>query len=144
MPLKLTHYYRIPAAVITHHAVIGHLREVLNVFAGRDDCSKFYIGITGDLERRRKEHERLRSEFTLMCVIHAEEANMVEDSFHNLEMEAIRRFRSGVLNKETNRMLTCANGVPGSRAKNWLYLLVDQQDVSDVPFKRPGSVWDDT
>ena len=144
MALKLSYYYRMPASVTNHAAVIGHLREVLNVFASKADCNTFYIGITNDLKRRRREHERDRPEYTLMCAIHKEEINIVSDSFHNLEASAVAQFRAGVINKSTGRVLRCANDVSGSLAKNWLYLLVDKRDVSDIPeHSRETAMWGD-
>ena len=144
MALKLTYYYRMPTSVTSHAAVIGHLREVLNVFASKADCGKFYIGITNDLKRRQREHERERPEYTLMCAIHKEEINIVSDSFHNLEAAAVAQFRGGVINKATNQVLRCGNDASGSPAKNWLYLLVDKRDVSGIPVNsRDAAMWGD-
>ena len=112
------------------------------MFASKADCSKFYIGITNDLKRRRREHERERPEYTLMCAIYKEEINIVSDSFHNLEATAVAQFRAGVVNKATGRVLRCGNDVSGSPAKNWLYLLVDKRDVSDIPVNsRDAAMW---
>lgn len=143
MALKLTHYYRPPGQLIDHSSVVSHLREVLNSFAAKQGCNQFYVGITGDLDRRRKEHEADSTKkcFTLMCVIHGEPVNIVANSFHNLEKLAIERFGGGVINPATGARLTCANGPGGSTGKNWLYILVDLPNAAEIPLYRPGSVW---
>ncbi|MEZ5579154.1 MAG: GIY-YIG nuclease family protein [Candidatus Competibacteraceae bacterium] len=143
--LKLTYRYRLPASVTNHAAVIGHLREVLNVFASKADCNKFYIGITNDLKRRRREHERERPEYALMCAIYKEEINIVSDEFSQPGSHLPwLQFQGGVVNKATNRVLRCGNDVSGSPAKNWLYLLVDKRDVSDIPVNsRDAAMWGD-
>ena len=144
MALQLTYYYRLPKPTILQEAVFDHLRFVLRHFAASGDCSKFYIGITNDLERRRKEHEGNpnRAEFTLMCAIHSEEGSHLDDSFLNLEKQAIDTFRQGVVVPKTNQRLVCANGPGGSSAKNWLYVLVDKQDISKIPLHRTAPVWE--
>ena len=140
MALKLTQYYRC-VHVIDHEAVVAHLLQVLKVFAAKADCTKFYLGITNDIRRRHKEHQREKPEYTLMCAIYGEPAVHVEDSFHNLERLAVQRFQGGILNPTTNRRLICENTPAVSKGKNWLYLLVDKRDIADVPMYRPGSVW---
>ncbi len=143
MALKLTHYYRLGGHVVDQDAVVGHVREVLNSFAAKPDCSRFYVGITGDLEQRRTSHEKKKPEYTLMCVIYGEPAPVVSGSFHNLEQTVIERYRAGVMNPATGKTLICGNGQGGSTGKSWLYLLVDKTDVAGIPLYRPGSVWID-
>lgn len=133
MSIKLTYRYRIPVGTLDSAAVLGHLQAVLNVFASKPDCTKFYIGITGDLKKRRRQHEQERPEYTLMCAIHKEESHLITDSFQKLEAAAITRFQGGVLNKATGRVLRCGNAIGGTRPQNWLYLLVDLRDVADIP-----------
>src|SRR4051812_36148090 len=55
MPLQLIEprdKYMMPRHTITHEAVLGHLESVLKAFAAKQEYSKFYVGITGDLENR--------------------------------------------------------------------------------------------
>lgn len=141
MALKLTHYYRLQRDVVDHAAVIGHLHLVLNKFLRTGDCSRFYIGITGDLENRRRQHERERPEFTLMCSIYSEPGSIIADDFHALEARALSTFQRGVFNPATGKRLLCTNVAAGSRPKRWLYLLVDKRDCSGIPFRRPGDLW---
>ncbi|MCB1175922.1 MAG: GIY-YIG nuclease family protein [Leptospiraceae bacterium] len=143
MAIKLTYHYRVPQGTVDHHAVFSHLQDVLNVFASKSDCTKFYIGITNNLKRRRREHQADRPEYTLMCAIYKEEEDHIEDRFHNLEREAIRRFQRGVRNKATHQVLRCDNE-PGQKPHNWLYILVDKRDVADIPINssNPG-LWGD-
>jgi hypothetical protein len=133
MSIKLTYRYRMPVGTLDHNAVLGHLRDVLNVFASKPDCTRFYIGITGDLKARLRQHERERPEYTLMCAIHKEESHLITDSFQRLEAAAITRFQGGVYNPTTGRVLRCGNAVGGGRPQNWLYLLVDPHDVAGIP-----------
>ncbi|WP_058554171.1 hypothetical protein [Thiohalocapsa sp. ML1] len=133
MAIKLTYHFRIPVGTVDQEAVLSHLKDVLNSFAAKQDCTKFYIGITNHLARRLKEHQKTRPEFTLMCAIYKEEQSHLGDRFHNLESAAIARFRGGVLNKSTGRLLRCDNTPGGQQPHNWLYLLVDKRDVAGIP-----------
>lgn len=110
--------------VMHHSAVIGHLRQVLTYFAVKG-FSKFYIGITNDLNARLSQHQLNKPEFKLMCPIYGEEANLVENAFDRLEQEAIKQFIGGVAHPETGRLvLRCCNGQRGALPKTWLYILV--------------------
>jgi len=123
MALQLNYDYQIPADVINHRAVISHLRDVLNAFAAKAQYNEFYIGITNDLERRKREHES--KGYKLMCMIYQEPINFVANSFHNLERDAIIAYRNGIKHPNTGQtLLRCANQPSGSLAKNWLYILV--------------------
>lgn len=123
MALQLSYEYKIPVDVIDHRAVLSHLRDVLNTFAAKPLYREFYIGITNDLERRRKEHDG--KGYKLMCAIHDQPDIVVGNSFHNLEREAIQMFRDGIKHPDTKSvLLRCANSPSGSLAKNWLYILV--------------------
>ena len=121
--MQLTYEYQLNADVIDHRSVIAHLRSVLNALANKPHYSEFYIGITNDLERRKKEH--MEKGFKLMCPIYQEPANFVANSFHNLERDAINTFRNGIQHPTTGQvLLRCANTPGGSLAKNWLYVMV--------------------
>jgi hypothetical protein len=116
--------YLLRAGVIHHGAVIGHLREVLNSFAAKPEYSKFYIGITNDLNRRLSQHQRTKPSFKWMCPIYEEEPNLVGNAFDRLEREAITQFSGGVKNRQTGRVLKCDNGPAGALPKTYLYILV--------------------
>ncbi|PCE33112.1 hypothetical protein [Burkholderia ubonensis] len=117
--------YLLNVGVINHASVIGHLRQVLNVFAAKPEYSKFYIGITGDVKSRLASHQAHKPSFSLMCPIYEEAGNLVENAFDRLEREAIRNFRGGITHPETGKLLLqCSNGPGGARPKNTLYILV--------------------
>lgn len=144
MAIKLTYHFRIPVGTVDPEAVLSHLKDVLNSFAAKPDCTKFYIGITNNLKRRLTEHRRTRPEFTLMCAIYKEEESHLTDRFHNLESAAIARFRGGVRNKSTGRSLRCDNSPGGQQPHNWLYLLVDKRDVAGIPVHSvDAALWGD-
>ncbi len=125
MALLLEERYRLTAGVINHEAVLSHLESVLKAFATKPEYSEFYIGITGNLERRRREHQSEKPTYKLMCPIYSEQSIVLADSFHNLESAAINRFSQGIRHPETGQvLLRCENSARGSQAKNWLYLLV--------------------
>ncbi|MDR0787375.1 MAG: GIY-YIG nuclease family protein [Gemmatimonadota bacterium] len=113
-------------SVYTHEQVLGHLDMVLKALASKGRYTKFYIGITNNLAVRASQHERKSPDYKEMYPIYEEQEMIVaQDSFHNLERDAINRFRAGVIHPETRRvMLRCANSQEGSVAKNWLYVLV--------------------
>ncbi|MQA89834.1 MAG: GIY-YIG nuclease family protein [Gemmatimonas sp.] len=138
MALKLTYHYRLKREVVDYEGVIGHLRDVLKAFLMKPDCSQFYIGITNDLERRRREHQTEKPAFTLMCAIYGETPRPGEDSFRKLELDAIRQFQDGVRNPVNGKVLRCSNTAGGTPDQRWLYVLVDKRDVSGIPFKSPG------
>jgi predicted GIY-YIG superfamily endonuclease len=125
MSLHLTHEYLLDRHIIEHKHVIAHMKSVLNVFASKPEYKRFYIGITSDIESRRLDHQRNKPEFSLMCSIYTDEQNIVANSFHNLELEAITALRGGILHPDTRLLLLkCENGPGGSMAKNWIYILV--------------------
>ncbi|KVN38549.1 hypothetical protein WJ63_00700 [Burkholderia pyrrocinia] len=103
--------------------VMEHLHQVLTYFAVKG-YGKFYIGMTNDLDDRLREHQRKKPEFKLMCPIYTERSNIVENAFDRLEQEAIQRFRGGIRNPDTGRVMTCENGPGGASPKTWLYILV--------------------
>ena len=125
MSLQLTYEYQLDVGLIDHSSIIAHMKSVLNTFAAKPQYSKFYIGITSDLENRKLDHQRNKPEYVLMCAIYKDETNIVANSFHNLERDAINAMRGGIRHPVNNQvLLRCANGPGGSLAKNWLYILV--------------------
>lgn len=121
--IRLVKDYKLNVGVNNHIAVISHLRSVLNMFANKPEYSKFYIGIT--LEERRAEHQRKKPEYKLMCDIYEEQVFVVENSFHNLERDVIKKFSSGIKHPDTGKvLLKCENEQGGSSAKRWLYVLI--------------------
>ena len=125
MPLNLTYEYELRAGVLEHSSVIAHMKSVLNIFAAKPQYSKFYIGITSDLEQRKMKHQREKPDYSLMCAIYKDEKIIVSNSFHNLEKEAINEMKNGIHHPDTNQLLLrCGNGPGGSLAKNWLYVLI--------------------
>ncbi|MBK8975375.1 MAG: hypothetical protein IPM29_05580 [Planctomycetes bacterium] len=69
MTLTLTHRYQSELPDADPSTRVAHLRQLLAEFLTRGDCSRFQIGITDDLERRRRALEQGATGFTLMCVI---------------------------------------------------------------------------
>jgi len=134
MALKLTFAFALKDSALGHDRVLDHLRDILKKFLVQTDATKYYIGMTSDLEARRRQHEGSKPDFTLMCVIHGEDPQMSADlRLDDLEAMAIAKFRSGILNPTTGRMLRCVNSVSGSAPKQWLYVLLDMKDVSGIP-----------
>jgi hypothetical protein len=112
-------------SAVDRKIVIGHLRSVLNNFAAKPEYTKFYIGITGDVEERLYGHQRKRPEFKLMIPIYEEPSHYMDDSFDRLERDAIAAFRGGIHHPETHAMaLKCDNGAEGAAPKTTLYILV--------------------
>ncbi len=117
--------YMLKTGVINHEAVIGHLKQVLHSFAMKPEYSKFYIGITSDLNTRLASHRANKPDFKLMCPIYLEAHNLVGNAFDRLERKAIEAFRSGITHPDTREtLLECRNGPGGALPKNWLYILV--------------------
>lgn len=111
--------------VIARLPVISHLRTVLNSFANKPEFTRFYIGITSDLDRRLAEHRGNDRQFKWMCPIYEEpESHMDENSFDLLEREALMAFKGGIVHPETRKMLTFENLREGSPPKRCLYILV--------------------
>lgn len=134
MALKLTEAFMLKNSALAHDQVLDHLRDILKRFLVQTDATRFYIGMTGDLEQRRQQHERNKPEFTLMCVIHGEDPHMASGiNLDDLEAQAIARFRSGMTNPSNGKMLRCTNTQSGAPQKQWLYLLLDLKDASRIP-----------
>ncbi|MEP6493254.1 MAG: GIY-YIG nuclease family protein [bacterium] len=117
--------YTLKASVVDRAAVIGHLRLVLKAFAMKDEFSKFYIGISNDLETRILKHRVNKPDFKLMVPIYEDGGLFVEDSFDRLERDAITEFRNGIVHPQSLKMmLRCDNGHGGATPKTFLYILV--------------------
>ena len=113
-------------SAVNRKQVIEHLRLVLTGFANRGEYSKFYIGMTGDLEIRLDGHRKKRPEFKLMIPIYSEPVEYMEvDSFDHLEKLAIDTFKAGIVHPDTRKVLMrCDNGPGGASPKHHLYILV--------------------
>ena len=113
-------------SAVNRKQVIEHLRLVLNGFANRGEYTKFYIGMTGDLDARLDGHRKKRPEFKLMIPIYSEPVEYMEvDSFDHLEKLAIDTFKGGITHPDTKKLLMkCDNGPSGAAPKNHLYILV--------------------
>jgi len=112
---------------ISTEAVLGHLELVLKSFAAKPEYSRFYIGITRDLDRRLAQHRNNvdMRHYRLMCpVVEEESPQSLESAFDGLEREAIARFSPGVVNTATKKVLMCGNSQAGSPPKSILYVLV--------------------
>jgi predicted GIY-YIG superfamily endonuclease len=119
--------FMLDRGVSDRRAVIGHLRTVLGSFAAKPQWTRFYIGITGDLEARFAGHngDKAKAGFQLMVPIYAEQAIVMDESFDKLESEAIRTFKMGIVHPTSKQMLLrCENGVGGAQPKTWLYILI--------------------
>lgn len=125
MALILNYDHQMQVSVLNNSAVIAHLRGVLNTYVNKPAYSKYYIGITSDLETRRAAHARKKPHFTLMCPIYEESNPKADMAFHRLERDAINQLRSGIINPSNpNHKMICDNGPGGSLPKNWLYVLL--------------------
>jgi hypothetical protein len=125
MPLKLDFKHQFNRSVIRNDAVIDHLRGVLNTYVNKPDFSRYYIGITSNLEDRRYSHERKKPMFRLMCPIYEESNPKADMAFHELERDAINSLRDGIINpSDTSKSMICDNGPGGSLPKDWLYVLL--------------------
>ena len=123
--IQPTGQYMLSHSAVDRRAVIDQIRSVLKVYAMKPGFSRFYIGITSDVQRRLKEHRVSRPEFRIMIPIYEEEGMLLSDSFDQLERDAINTFRGGIKHPDTGRvMLTCDNGPGGLVPKSVLYLLV--------------------
>jgi hypothetical protein len=117
--------FMLSAHVVDRNAVIGHLRSVLGSFASKPEYSKFYIGITNEVETRLSDHRIRKPDFKVMVPVYEEDAILVENAFDVLEQDAIRAFSNGIRHPTTNAMmLKCENGPGGARPKRVLYILV--------------------
>lgn len=125
MPLTLTYDHILNVSVLRNEAIISHLRDVLNTYVNKPNFSRFYIGITSDIETRRLDHERKKPNFRLMCPIYEESNPKSDMAFHSLERDAINALRSGMKNPtDASKSMSCENGPGGSLPKSWLYVLV--------------------
>ena len=73
-------------------AVMGHIRDVLKVYLMKPEFSKFYVGITRDVNRRLQEHQRTKPEYKLMIPVYDEMGVHPPDTFDRLEQLAIKTF----------------------------------------------------
>jgi hypothetical protein len=106
-------------------AVLGHLELVLKSFASKPEYSRFYIGVTMNLEQRMVQHRAKGDLYRLMCPIVEEESpKALQSAFDGLEQAAIERFNPGVVNTATKKVLMCGNVKPGIAPKSILYILV--------------------
>ncbi len=113
-------------SAVDRKQVIEHLKLVLTGFANRGEYTKFYIGMTGNLDDRLEGHRKTRPEFRLMIPIYAEPVEYMEvESFDHLERLAINTFKAGIVHPDTKKVLMkCDNGPGGAAPKNYLYILV--------------------
>jgi hypothetical protein len=128
MPLQLISppdRFMLKRSVDARPVILGHLHSVLKSFAMKPEYSKFYIGITRDLDARLADHQGKKPDFKLMVPIYEEPANIVDSAFDVLEHEAIKTFRDGIIHPDTRKtLLRCTNGPGGARPKTLLYILV--------------------
>ncbi len=125
MALKLNYEHQMTVGVLDNSAVISHLRGILNTYVNNPAYSRFYIGITSNLEARRASHERKKPQFKMMCPIYEESNPKSDMAFHRLERDAINQLRSGMVNPSNpSNKMRCENGPGGSLPKNWLYVLI--------------------
>jgi hypothetical protein len=73
-------------------AVIGHIRDVLKSFLMKPGYTKFYVGITQNVNRRLQQHQQSKPEYKLMIPVYDETGVQASDSFDQLEQLAIRTF----------------------------------------------------
>ena len=117
--------FMLARGTIDRRAVVAPVRSVLVIFAAKGQYSKFYVGITGGLDERLKQHSARKPEFRLMVPVYEEPAQYHADAFDHLELDTINALRGGIVHPDTKRVvLTCANGPGGAAAKRWLYLLL--------------------
>ncbi len=111
-------------------AIMGHIRDVLNVFLMKPDFTKFYVGITQNENRRLEQHRRKKMEYQLMIPIYDETGVHPPDSFDQLEQLAIRTFGPAQGTVFSNpkapagRKLIFDNRRENSPPQNTLYLLL--------------------
>jgi predicted GIY-YIG superfamily endonuclease len=117
--------YMLKHSAVDRRAVIDQVHSVLKVYAMKPEFSRFYIGITSNLETRLRDHQANKPEYKLMIPIYEEERMLLSDSFDQLERDAIARFRQGIRHPDTGQMLlSCWNGPGGARPKSVLYVMV--------------------
>lgn len=49
--------------------VVGHIRDVLKAYLRKPGYTKFYVGITQDVDRRLQRHQRTKPEYKLMIPV---------------------------------------------------------------------------
>lgn len=132
MPLQLIEpreRYMMHSMVIPE-AVMSHLRTVLMKYLADPAYSKFYVGITQDVDRRLDEHRRTKPEYKLMIPICQDKAVRHAERFDQLEQLAIQTFGPGNgtafthPNAPPGRKLLFDNRRENSQPQNILYLLV--------------------
>lgn len=112
-------------SAVDRRAVIDQVHSVLKVYAMKPEFSRFYIGITSDVDARLRDHQMKKPEFKLMIPIYEEEHMLLSDSFDQLERDAIAAFRQGIRHPDTGQLLlSCGNGPSGARPKSVLCVLV--------------------
>jgi hypothetical protein len=135
-------YFLLKAYAVTPDQVYARIPEVLQKVAQKYPhvaFSKFYIGITGDLQSRLEQHRKAAKGFLYMIPIYEEDempaSGRAETSFDQLEHEAIGRFKGTTHTvtitggdakapRPVQRALTCTNAVHGGMPKRVLYVLV--------------------
>lgn len=123
--IQPTGKYLLAHSAVDRRAVIDQVRSVLAVYAMKPEFSRFYIGITSDVDSRLRDHQLRKPEYKLMIPIYEEEHMLLSDSFDQLERDAIATFREGVRHPDTGQMLlSCGNGPGGARPKSVLYVMV--------------------
>ena len=111
-------------------AVMGHIRDVLKAYLMKPEYTKFYVGITQDVNRRLQQHQRTKPEYKLMIPVYDETGVHPPDSFDQLEQLAIRTFGPTHGTEFTHplappgRKLIFDNRRENSPPQNTLYLLV--------------------
>ncbi|WP_235215187.1 GIY-YIG nuclease family protein [Burkholderia sp. MSh2] len=117
--------YMPKTGVVSHEAVIGHLRQVSDAFAAKPAYRKFHIGVTRDLTARLAAHRAGKPDCKWMCPIYPEAHNLVGNAVDRLERKAIEIFRGGIAHPRTHEtLLACSNGPGGALPKNRLCILV--------------------
>ena len=111
-------------------AVMSHIRDVLKVYLMKPEFTKFYIGITQDVNRRLQQHQRAKLEYKLMIPVYDETGVHPMDSFDQLEQLAIMTFGPAYgtefshPNAPAGRKLIFDNRRENSPPQNTLYLLL--------------------
>lgn len=128
-------------SVLTVPDAISHVRSVLHHFAPKDKVAgdtmirdkktytRFYIGITNDIDARFDQHCRSRKVFELMVPVLQEPwDHIVPGSFDEFERALISHFSGGI--HHPNRpapakpLMQCCNDRGGSKPKGYLYILL--------------------
>lgn len=78
---------------IDRTAIISHVRSVLVNFAAKGKHSRFYVGITGSLDTRLRQHRIEKPDFRLMVPVFEEPAHYHADAFDHVEPDTIAALR---------------------------------------------------